>query len=237
VEKGFNERLTWYSINESILKRIVYLLLAVMAVLVIGSVYSNSKALLKLRFIEWAQLGIFPLVAFLYYGVNSTYSLRKIGWLKPFIIGFSWAGLATIYPAIFYYVENNAIQDYFLVRGLLFLKNFMFVTVLCVMFDIKDYADDFNQQLKTFVVSAGLRRTIFRIIIPLTIFGLASFLGYAFNRQFGTGKILLNIIPFIGVLIVAYSLRVRRSIYYYLIVVDGLMLLKALCGISAMLFF
>jgi hypothetical protein len=37
------------------------------------------------------------------------------------------------------------------------------------MFDIKDYAADHNHQLKTFVVRYGLRKTIFYILIPLTL--------------------------------------------------------------------
>lgn len=113
----------------------------------------------------------------------------------------------------------------------------MFITVLCIMFDIKDYATDANQQLKTFVVTYGLRRTIFYIIIPLTILGLSAFLTYALTHHFSVGRIGLNFIPFLLILTVAFSLQKRRSIFFYLIIIDGLMLVKGLCGSLGMLFF
>jgi hypothetical protein len=44
------------------------------------------------------------------------------------------------------------------------------------------------------------------------------------------------VIPFVALIAVAYSMHRRKSIFYYLIVIDGLMLVKALCGITAMTF-
>jgi 4-hydroxybenzoate polyprenyltransferase len=183
----------------------------------------------------------FPIVAALYYGINhrrfARFKLRNIGWLKPFIIGFVWAGLVNIYPILFYNIENelNYVPD--AVGLFLFIKNFMFITVLCIMFDIKDYAADHNRQLKTFVVRVGLRNTIFMILIPLCLAGLGSFIVYALKRDFSDQKIILNVIPFLLLIMVAYSLHRRKSIFYYLIVIDGLMLVKALCGSVAMIYF
>ena len=105
------------------------------------------------------------------------------------------------------------------------------------MFDIKDYAMDYNAQIKTVVVKLGLRKTIFYFIIPLCIIGLGSFVVYALSQNFSTLKILINAIPFLLIITVAYSMYSRRSIFYYLIIIDGLMLVKALCGITAMVFF
>ena len=110
------------------------------------------------------------------------------------------------------------------------------VSILCIIFDIKDYATDYNHQLKTFVVSFGLRKTIFYILIPLTIIGFGSFLAVAFVKHFAITRVLLNAIPFVLLLIVAYSLHKRKSIFYYLTIIDGLMFAKALCGIAATLF-
>lgn len=113
----------------------------------------------------------------------------------------------------------------------------MYITLLCILFDIKDYAMDYNKDLKTVVVKLGLRRTIFYFIIPLCFIGLGSFLVYAYSQHFSLMKILINTIPFILIITVAYSMYSRRSIFYYLIIIDGLMLLKAACGITSMVFF
>ena len=183
----------------------------------------------------WIMAGLFPLVAALYYGSLipgiATNSLRNQGWLKPFVIGFVWAGAVTIYPALFYSIEEGIPYIPGLVSILLFVKNFMFITLLCIMFDIKDYAADHNQHLKTFVVSLGLRKTIFYILIPLSIIGLGTFILYAVLQYFPFLRILINTIPFILLIIVAYSLHRRKSILYYLAIIDGLMLAKAICGI------
>jgi hypothetical protein len=101
------------------------------------------------------------------------------------------------------------------------------------MFDFKDYATDYNQYLKTFVVSFGLRKTIFYILIPLIILGFLSFLLVTNYRHFTFIKIAINSIPFILLTAVSFSLTKRKSIFYYLIVIDGLMLVKAICGIVA----
>ena len=188
---------------------------------------------------QWILLLIFPAVAGLYYGASflSKNNLRNIGWLKPFVIGFTWAGLVTIYPVLFYSVVHNMEFHPNFIRILLFTKNFMFITLLCIMFDIKDYRADYIRHLRTFVVKMGLRKTIFYIVFPLTLLGLVSFLTYAFTHGFSFMKIILNIIPFLLLILGAYSLRKRRSLLYYLIVIDGLMLVKAICGTLAMLYF
>lgn len=184
---------------------------------------------------------LFPAVAAMYYGIENRFipgfNLRNIGWMKPFIIGFVWAGFVTVYPVIYYAVVHRQLYQPDLIGSLLFIKNFMYITVLCIMFDIKDYATDSNQELKTFVVRVGLRATIFRIIIPLCILGLGSFLIFAIGRNFSFFKILLNCIPFFMMVTLAYSLQRRRSILFYLVLIDGLMLVKAVCGSFAMLYF
>ena len=113
----------------------------------------------------------------------------------------------------------------------------MFISVLCIMFDIKDYTADYIARLKTFVVNMGLRRTIVYIVLPLSVLGLVSFVLYAETHKFNRIKLLLNVVPFLLLIIVAWSLRKRRSLLYYLCIVDGLMLAKAVFGSIAMKYF
>lgn len=189
----------------------------------------------------WLLLLVFPVTAVLYYGINSrlfgNYNLRDKGWLKPFVIGFTWAGFVTVYPVFYYYFDHLLPYKTESLTLFLFLKNFIFISILCIMFDIKDYASDYHHHIKTFVVQAGLRRTIFYIIIPLTLFGLLTFIIFVVYERFHLSRILLNAIPFILLLLVGYSMRLRRSTLYYLVVVDGLMLVKATFGILAMLIY
>ena len=235
-----NPRSEWYWENRNFITGSQVFLTAIVFLYAGILLYAHYNFILQLPRLHWALILIFPLIAGLYYGINhpllKNFRLRNIGWLKPFIIGFVWAGLVNIYPMMFYTIEHEEVYVPDIIGILLFVKNFMFVTVLCIMFDIKDYAADHNLQLKTFVVKAGLRKTIFFILIPLSLLGLSSFVLYGIVRHFSVLKIGLNVIPFLLLIMVAYSLHKRKSIFYYLIVIDGLMLIKALCGIIAMSF-
>jgi len=230
-----NERTQWYFENK-VLVRISQILFTIISVLlVVYLAVTNWEGILHIGILQWAMVAIFPIVAALYYGSvapqRSTHNLRNNGWLKPFVIGFVWGGAVTVYPVLFSSIEQRTVYVPDLVNVLLFIKNFMYITMLCVMFDIKDYAADHNRQLKTFVVRYGLRKTIFYFIIPLSVIGLGTFLLYAVLREFPFPRILINTIPFILLIIVAWSMHRRKSILYYLAIIDGLMLVKAVCGI------
>jgi hypothetical protein len=204
-------------------------------------IQKNWFSITHLSLLNWALIVVFPAVAALYYGVNSKmlkrYNLRNTGWLKPFVIGFAWAGAVTVYPVLFYCIDQGLVFTVTLLGSVLFIKNFMFITVLSIMFDIKDYAVDYNHQLKTFVVKVGLRKTIFYIIIPLCIIGFGTFILFTTARHFSFMRIMVNAIPFLALISVAYSMYRRKSILYYLIIIDGLMLVKAICGTIGMLWF
>ncbi len=229
------QRSHWYFQNRPFIKRSQVLFTLVCMITAAYLLQLNWNGILRIGLLQWAIALIFPLVAAMYYGSASpnrpTYNLRNNGWLKPFVIGFVWAGAVTIYPVFFSSIEQQSDYVPDLVNILLFIKNFMYITMLCVMFDIKDYAADHNRQLKTFVVRYGLRKTIFSFIIPLSFVGLLTFILYAELREFPLFRILINTIPFILLIIVAWSMHRRKSILYYLAIIDGLMLVKAVCGI------
>jgi hypothetical protein len=231
-----NSRTNWYSRNYGFVRRSQIIITVILLFSLAAFLKSYWQPLMEMPASQWFLIFIFPAVAALYYGIGF-FNLRKMGWLKPFIIGFIWAGMVTVYPVLFYSIVNKISYSVNEVAVLLFLKNLMFVAVLCIMFDVKDYAADYISRLRTFVVGMGLRKTIFYILLPLSALGLLSFIYYAVTHQFHQGKLLLNIIPFVLLIDVAFSLRKRRPLMYYLVVVDGLMLVKAVCGIIAMLYF
>jgi hypothetical protein len=230
-----NKRSVWYLQHRKVIIQsqfILYSIFIIATFIVVKSVYEH---IFTMPWYHWLFLFIFPFTALLYYGIilpnHHLFNLRKTGWLKPFVIGFVWSGVVSIYPVLFYCISKN--QTYFLSYfGLvLFIKNMMFISVLCIMFDIKDYATDYNKELKTFVVRVGLRKTIFQILIPLSAIGFGIFLIYNLEQHFPWKRIIINTIPFILLIIVAYSMYQRKRILYYLAIIDGLMLAKAICGI------
>lgn len=236
-----NERAAWYSKHLKAIKTVQFIMGVALCALALYTVIKYWHGIINQPPVVFILAAAFLFVAMLYYGINhravGRFSLRDIGWLKPFFIGFCWAGLVTVLPVIYSAIASNVDFVITFKSILFFIKNFMFISLLCILFDIKDYATDYNLQLKTVVVNLGLRKTIFYIIIPLTLIGWGAFLTYALTQHFGIMKILVNTVPFILLITVAYSLHRRRDIFYYLVIIDGLMLVKALCGIIAMKYF
>lgn len=230
-----NPRHQWYRQNKKWVYASQWFFTIIIAIIGIYLCIEWKKRFSEITMNQWLLLSAFPLLAIWYYGDKLPFikssSLRSLGWIKPFVIGFIWAGIVTIYPAFFSALENNRPYRAEIFHFLLFIKNGMFITMLCILFDIKDYAADHNQQLKTFVVRYGLRKTLFLIIIPLTFVGLGTFLTYGFTHSFPPLRMVINTVPFILLIIVTYHMHRRKSILYYLAIIDGLMLVKALCGI------
>lgn len=234
-----NPRTIWYKTHNHLLIWSQRLLLFIACAAVVYLFIYFFDAIPTIRIWQMAVVLFFPILAIWYYSDVIPWiqrpSLRSRGWIKPFVIGFIWAAVVTIYPALFAAIENNRVYEPGLFNLLLFIKNGMFITMLCILFDIKDYAADHNQELKTFVVRFGLRKTLFFIIIPLTVIGLGTFLTYGFIHHFPLLRMIINTIPFILLIIVTYHMHRRKSILYYLAIIDGLMLVKAICGIAGSL--
>ena len=120
---------------------------------------------------------------------------------------------------------------------ILYLSNALFISMLAVLFDIKDYETDANKQMKTLVVRMGQTKTINWLLIPISSLVLLATVRYAFLHHFTGYQILLNTIPLILLISVSYQMHQRKSILYYLAIIDGLIVVKAACGIIATLLF
>ncbi len=234
-----NNRNKWYSSNKALIQKLQLILLIVCLVLSIVLFIKNAPGLQNISLLQTLPVAFAGFIALSYYGFllgrPTKINARKTGWLKPFAIGFVWAVAVTYIPVLWYQAEQNTPYIFSRINGWLFIKNFMFISVLAILFDIKDYAADHNKKLKTFVVRVGLRKTIFYIIIPLAMLGFISLVIFATYEQFPHLRIIINSIPFVLLIIVAWSMQRRKPIIYYLAVIDGLMLVKALCGITASL--
>lgn len=229
-------RARWYvrhARSQQVVQRVLWVLLTLCCGLVAYRAWQVRNS------VGWehvALLVVFPCVGFLYYGTGSQ-GLRRIGWLKPFVLGFVWAGVVTVYPALMTSLFHGTEVPDPGISVRLFFKNMMFCALIGMLFDIKDHADDHRNALRTFIVERGLRTTLFRIALPMAAVGLATFLYYGATHGFSTMKLVLNTVPFVAMAGVIYALRKRRSILYYLVVVDGLLVVKAVCGSVAMRWF
>ncbi len=235
-----NERSIWYFEKRKILPFTQTFLLAIFLLAIGLLLYQKIIDFTLIDLKTWLLLLVFPFLAVLYYGNSFTgkgfYSLRKFGLFKPFLIGLIWAGTVSIIPIFFYELTHQSNYVFQPTTLFLVVKNWLYISVLCILFDLKDYATDHNVQLKTFIVRLGLRKTLFSVVLPMAVGSWSIFLSLSLAKHFPPARILFNSIPFILLIIVSYSMYQRKSILYYLAIIDGLMLVKAVFGITSMLF-
>lgn len=234
-----NPRTQWYRRNFWLVcaSQIFFTLWLALSGITFCLVY--GEAIKKMELWEWGLLLVFPVVSALYYGGtvwSRRVNLRRVGWLKPFLIGFAWTGLTFVYPILFSKIQYGHHVAFSLFPCLLFLKYFMFMSVLAILFDIKDKVADRGNGLDTWVVRLGLRRTLFHVTLPLTALGVLTFLTYAVAQDFSMIRMVMILIPFVLLTLAIISLTKPRSLLYYAVVIDGLMLAKALFGIGAVRF-
>lgn len=232
-----NPRSKWFFSHKKFLQINQYTLTIISIAIMVYIFWVNFWAILNLPIYYYLIVFVMFGLAALYYGLLPTYffnlNLRNTGWLKPFIIGFLWACTANLLPLLMLKIESNSIQENTTLWIWLFIQNWMFCTVNAIMFDIKDYEIDISRELKTFVVRIGIQKTIGFILIPLLSVGLLSFLVFGYIQHLSFIKIGINLIPFLLTIIVAFLMSSKKNIFFYLIIIDGLILVKALCGILA----
>lgn len=228
-----NPRTNWYG---SHLKQMWTSQILLLALLIVSSgwfIYRYAHNVVTLPVSVWIVPLLAGLAALSYYGKLRFLNLRISAWPKPFTIGFCWAVAVSILPLIALQLESSTMKLSWEIPLWLFVKNWIFCSINAVLFDIKDYQDDSNQALKTFVVTYGVRFTILFILLPAISLGVFSFLLFAGYRNFNLTQILINLVPFLLTFFIALSLRKEKSILYYLIVIDGTLLVKSICGITA----
>lgn len=232
-----SERDIWYNNHQSILKKMLLMLLFFILLQIIFLFNHFSQKLKNISFNRFSQLFIFPTIAMAYsfniLPFSQTKNLRKIGLLKPFIVGFVWSGMVSIFPIIFLQLQNtfyiNLLPE---AIRLHFFQNFLFISTLCVLFDMKDIENDTHENIKTFVVQLGFNKTIYYIVIPLIFLTLLTTLQFNYiNNYTSFTKILLSIFPLLLTLLVSFKINTKTHLLYYLWAIDGLMLIKAICSI------
>ncbi|MGV0967827.1 MULTISPECIES: hypothetical protein [unclassified Empedobacter] len=187
---------------------------------------------------KWLTVLFFTTVlSFGYYDLKLGISLRKTMLLKPFLIGWTWAITTVFLPVLFLMLKN---ETHYVIDAkfyFLFSQTFMYCVVNAILFDLKDYEDDSNRNLKTFVVKYGYHFTLNRIILPLIFLGFLSFVIFGICYGLPLHRILFMLIPIVFLAIFAFKLNRPKAILYYLIAIDGMILLKAICGILSVILF
>lgn len=231
-----DDRSSWYKPRRPLIGKTLILLTSIIVVDIIWLVWLNIPVLLNMNLYHWSLFAVVPVLGLMYtFQVLPVKNLRRIGWVKPFIIGFVWAGVVTIFPVLFWQIRNpNEPAPALLLKILIWVQNFLFISVLAIVFDIKDYKMDVRHRLNTYPVRYGVKNTVQYIILPLAVLSFATLIITTNILEHTLLSILIQTLPYLLLLIIITNFLKEKTLLFYLAAVDGLMLLKAICGIVAM---
>ena len=145
--------------------------------------------------------------------------IKDFGLIKIITLALLWTIVTVWFPA------DQLNFDHFSFL-LIFSRRFIFMFLLCLLFDMRDLEVDADENIHTLPVMLGIRRCYHLCYILLIAFVLLTIVQYVYSSQF---------IPFIVMMlsaaitfVVVEHTKKHNSDYIYLAFVDGMMLLQAL---------
>jgi 4-hydroxybenzoate polyprenyltransferase len=181
----------------------------------------------------WQQLILLSFVAlgiFYNFGLinkKSSLSIRKIAFLKPLCIAYVWMGVTLVLPYTFFQISNQKIVSYSSLFWIIFFEGIFTITLLAILYDVKDFEADNAVSLKTWAVKLGVNNLFKKLILPAVIVGTISIL-IALQLSFITlNTAAIFIITYVAIAITSKTIQNKRSIIWHLTVIDGIILLKS----------
>jgi len=144
--------------------------------------------------------------------------LRKVPFLKPFIISYIWAMAIAVFEPKGFHLSFTSLSF------LSFIDCFLFIFSLTILFDLRDTQRDLSSGLKTFSTQFSRR---FVLTFSFFLFFLS-----LYTHSLLRGAIHNSLITIIILLVSFLSLLPRLKSgahdYYFLIGIDGLILIKSI---------
>ncbi|MEP7253241.1 MAG: UbiA family prenyltransferase [Ginsengibacter sp.] len=206
-----SQRLTWSLQN----KNIHLVLFALGCIFIIISLFSFQLR----HFIILLVLGA---IAFLYSFPALPFGKRRrikdYGFLKIITLALLWTLVTVWFPVSDMHIDK-ALYIF------IFVKRFVFMFVLCLLFDIRDIEIDREENIRTLPVVAGKKIAYNIALGALFIFLLLSFLQYLYFHE--TGAFIAMVLSALATLFVIEVSKKINSDFFYLAGIDGMMLLQA----------
>jgi 4-hydroxybenzoate polyprenyltransferase len=197
-------------------KKMHYLLLFIGFLLIIFSLFSfhlrHFYVLICLGAI--AFLYSFPALPF-----GKKKRLKEYGILKIITLSLLWTLVTVWFPV------NSMPFDTGLF-WLVFAKRFLFMFVLCLLFDMRDMDIDRESGIRTFPVQFGIKNSYYFSYFILIIFLILSFIQFYYWGH--PGFLFAMIISVVLTFIVIQLTKKHQSDFIFLAGIDGMMLLQAL---------
>lgn len=216
-----SKRLTWSLRNKDVHR---FLIIAGLALIV----YS----LFSFHLHHFMMLLIFGAISFLYSFPFLPFKQKKrikdFGLLKIITLALLWTLVTVWFPVS----EANFLGFSF---QLIFIRRFIFIFILCLLFDIRDTEVDRRENIATLSVKLGEKRSYILCYLLLVVFIALSIIQYSYFRN-GTELIAMLLSAAATIITIEFSKR-NNSDVVYLACIDGMMLLQALLVITGSIYF
>ena len=207
-----SRRLAWSLQNKSVHK----ILFAAGCILIIISLFSFHLR----HFFILLVLGV---IAFLYsfpaLPLTKGKRIKDYGFLKILTLALLWTLVTVWFP-----VSDRSLNS----TSFLFVfgKRFVFMFVLCLLFDMRDIEIDRHENIKTLAVILGKQKSYVTAYAGLVVFFLMSLLQYIYWTDSGT--FIAMCISAAATFFTVEFTKKTNSDFVYLAGIDGMMLLQAL---------
>lgn len=207
-----SERLAWSQRN----KDLHFILLITGSILILFSFFSFY---LKHFIILLCLGGISFLYSFPFLPFGKKKRIKDYGSLKILTITFLWTLVTVWFPV-------NSMSFDTQLFWLVFAKRFVFMFVLCLLFDMRDIEIDGKEKINTLAVKLGRKKSYLLAYFSLILFVIFSIIQYYYLPQ--KGFLVAMLISAFATLITIVLTKKSNSDYVYLAGIDGMMLLQAL---------
>lgn len=207
-----SERLRWSQRNRTI--HVIFLLTGILLIL-----FSFFSFYLE-HFVILALLGcIAILYSFPFLPFGEKRRIKDYGFLKIITLALLWTLVTVWFPANRWQTDPGLFT-------LVLAKRFVFMFVLCLMFDVRDIEIDSKEHINTLAVILGKKKSYLLSYILLLLFVALSFLQYYYLPQMNF--LIAMIVSAIATWITIEITKKNNSDFIYLAGIDGMMLLQAL---------
>ena len=217
--KHSSNRVIWLQNN----KKFIYFLLFISGFCTIWLAVILGLKFLKLLILPVLISLIYPLLIRIN---NKEYGLRKIPFVKIFLISFTWSYVTLLLPSLYYDFH----VDYFLISS--FFQRFLFVIVISIPFDIRDLYYD---HIKTIPNTVGVYRS--KLFAWFCLFLIDMLLIINIINHNITVPVFIGFFLFFELCsVVIYFTNNDQSSFFYSILVEGLSIVMYLFLLIALIF-
>jgi 4-hydroxybenzoate polyprenyltransferase len=232
-----NERVNWYVEKQKYLqlRQLVYIGVCIYIAFLkldLFQLFLHASIFVKLVLLISFLLSTayyLPTIRFISF-LNS----RNKGVLKSISIAWVWTFTCCFIPV--WLGSNNSTILLTRTANLYFLQLFIYVLVLAILFDIKDMLKDQKEAVYTIAIRLGAQKTVQQIIAPLLILYYIIVIFWILGARISAYYLALQGILIILSYLIAHRVLKEKAIYVNILLIDGLLVIKAVLGIAFVLF-